>query len=72
MSAILLFLGIISISLLILGFLKSNSFIQYSGFILLSLIIFTVVYFLFLTPPESFEKHEVNNHDSVKVDNIDK
>ncbi|MEB7657466.1 hypothetical protein [Mammaliicoccus vitulinus] len=56
MSIILLFLGVLSISLLIFGFLKSNNFIKYLGFIILFLIVFIVVYFLFLTPPENLKK----------------
>lgn len=56
MSIILLLLGVISISLLIFGFLKSNNFIKSIGFIILLLIVFIVVYFLFLTPPENIKK----------------
>lgn len=56
MSIILLLLGVISISLLIFGFLKSNNFIKYISFIILFLIVFIVVYFLFLTPPENIKK----------------
>ncbi|WP_437272771.1 hypothetical protein ACSSAF_13640 (plasmid) [Staphylococcus succinus] len=56
MSIILLLLGVISISLLIFGFLKSNNFIKSIGFIILFLIVFIVVYFLFLTPPENIKK----------------
>lgn len=56
MSLILLFLGVISISLLIFGFLKSNKFIESLGFIILFLIVFIVVYFLFLTSPENIKK----------------
>ncbi len=56
MSVLILLLGVISISLLIFGFLKSNKFIKFLGFITLFLIVFIIVYFLFLTPPENFEK----------------
>lgn len=56
MSIILLLLGVISISLLIFGFLKSNKFIESLGFIILFLIVFIVVYFLFLTSPENIKK----------------
>ena len=56
MSIILLFLGVISISLLILGFLKSNNIIKSIGFIILFLIVFISVYFLFLTPPENIKR----------------
>ncbi len=56
MSIILLLLGVISISLLIFSFLKSNNFIKFIGFIILFLIVFIVVYFLFLTPPENIKK----------------
>jgi len=60
MSIILLLLGVISISLLIFGFLKSNNFIKSIGFIILFFIEFIVVYFLFLTPPENIKKDELN------------
>lgn len=56
MSITLLFLGVISIFLLIFGFLESNNFIKSLGFIILFLIVFIVVYFLFLTPPENINK----------------
>lgn len=56
MSLILLFLGVISISLLIFGFLKSNNIIKSIGFIILFLIVFISVYFLFLTPPENIKQ----------------
>jgi hypothetical protein len=57
MSIILLLLGgYINFFLLIFGFLKSNNFIKSIGFIILFLIVFIVVYFLFLTPPENIKK----------------
>ena len=56
MSIILLLLRVISISLLILGFLKSNNIIKSIGFIILFLIVFISVYFLFLTPPENIKR----------------
>lgn len=56
MSLILLFSGLLSLLLLIYGFLKGNTISTYIGFLTLSIILFIVIYFIFLTPPENMSK----------------
>lgn len=56
MSLILLFSSLLSLLLLIYGFLKSNAFSKYIGFLILFIILFVIIYFIFLTPPENMSK----------------
>lgn len=56
MTLVLTIIAFIAAILLILGFWISNIYIKTIGFILAFLIIFIVVYFLFLIPPENIKK----------------